>query len=556
MAEEKAKPKKSERLKRVSKWIGLSLLALLIIVAMLLGAPWKVTTLLFIILLACTVLPRPARKWFWASVGLVVLVLVIWVFLPDDNEGWRPYTFDKELAEIQARRAIPDSKNAATIYSQLLENYDLEATHRPNSLDWNTWKSTLTEFWSGQDQSAISVWRQNHKSTIDALLQVARIEKCRFPIAGDFGQLKANPPGDFKKITHFWWSPPHFRPTRMRELAELLVRSANNDIAEGRIDNALEQYVAALKMGRHMRQQPELMDILVGIKAESMSLEQIKAFLVTKDISEQQLMLIKESIDLEADWNSEILKVLEREKLMLKSIVCAIVYQTNPQGKIRLNRDPNSTLRHRFDTEDRASDYEKLKRTKAMTIYCWFFVPSKPNETARIVDDIFEKYYKMAEVDYEWKNDIHEFSRRSLRPNYKSFLELISNIFMPAYEVFHREYFRSIAHKRSCHVIIALRKYKNKSGQWPETLGEIRMLVPSQVLTDPINGGSFVYKLTDGGFRLYSKGPNNIDEDGDFLDGDDWLIWPSKRKILEQENIDEKWQNPDIGTKRKRRSAS
>ena len=554
MAEEKAKQKKSERLKRVSKSIGLGLFTLLIIAALFLRAPWKVTTLLFVILLACTVLPRPARKWFWASVGLLVLVLVIWVFLPDDNEGWRPYTFDKELAEIEARRAIPDSKNAATIYNQLLENYDLEATHRPNSLDWDTWKSTLTEFWSSQDQPTVSAWLQNHHSTIETLLQVARIEKCRFPIAGDFGQLKANPPGDFKEITHFWWSPPHFRPTRMRELAELLVRSANNDIAEGRVDNAIEKYVAALKMGRHMRQQPELMDIIIGIKAESMSLEQINAFLVTKDISEQQLMLIKESIDLEADWNSEILKVLGREKMMLKSMVCATAYQTNPKGKIRLNRDPNSTL-YRFDTKDRVSDYEKLKQTKVMTIYCWFYVPSKPHETARMVDDIFEKYYyKMAKVDYEWENDIHEFSWRSFRPNYKSFLELMSNILMPAYKSFHRNYFRSFAHKRACHVIIALREYKNKHGQWPESLELIRTLVPSQVLTDPINGGSFVYKLTDDGFRLYSKGPNNIDEDGDFFDGDDWPLWPSRRKLLDKENVNDKQQNPDIGTKRKRRS--
>jgi hypothetical protein len=36
--------------------------------------------------------------------------------------------------------------------------------------------------------------------------------------------------------------------------------------------------------------------------------------------------------------------------------------------------------------------------------------------------------------------------------------------------------------------------------------------------------------FTDDGFRLYSKGENNIDEDGKYGDGaDDRLIWPQKR---------------------------
>ncbi len=109
---------------KVFRWLFISVLGLLLIGAVYFHAPWKVITLLVIFLLACTALPRPAARTFWLSVATVVIILIIWVFLPDDNEDWRPYTFDKDLAALQAKYAIPDEQTAARLYNALLENYD------------------------------------------------------------------------------------------------------------------------------------------------------------------------------------------------------------------------------------------------------------------------------------------------------------------------------------------------------------------------------------------------------------------------------------------------
>ncbi len=72
MAEEKAE-KKAGIVKRIFKWVGLGILAVLILVGLIFEAPGKVVGLLLIILAACTVLPKPAIKWFWAVVGVGVL---------------------------------------------------------------------------------------------------------------------------------------------------------------------------------------------------------------------------------------------------------------------------------------------------------------------------------------------------------------------------------------------------------------------------------------------------------------------------------------------------
>jgi hypothetical protein len=99
-------------------------------------------------------------------------------------------------------------------------------------------------------------------------------------------------------------------------------------------------------------------------------------------------------------------------------------------------------------------------------------------------------------------------------------------------------YQRHLANRRSNRIFIALRRYRNKNGHWPQTLEAIKPLVPAVNFIDPINGGSFVYKLTEENFTLYSKGKNNIDEDGKLSSdsgADDWTIWPPASRKTKNE---------------------
>jgi len=86
-----------------------------------------------------------------------------------------------------------------------------------------------------------------------------------------------------------------------------------------------------------------------------------------------------------------------------------------------------------------------------------------------------------------------------------------------------REYRHCIAGARGIRILVALKRYKNATGRWPASLDEIESTLPAEILTDPLSGGPFVYKPTPDSFRLYSRGPNKIDEDGA---ADDWLICP------------------------------
>lgn len=88
-------------------------------------------------------------------------------------------------------------------------------------------------------------------------------------------------------------------------------------------------------------------------------------------------------------------------------------------------------------------------------------------------------------------------------------------------------YFRTMASGRGLRIAIALKRHRIETGQWPGSLEEIAASLPELILTDPLNGGPFLYRRTDDTFELYSKGRNGIDEGGwsEPERSDDWPIW-------------------------------
>ena len=536
--------KKSSKLKkigRVLKWIGLTLLAILIILALFFQTPWKVIALLLIVLAACTVLPKPYRKWFWLSVAAIVVVLIIWVFLPEDNEGWRPYTFDEELAALQAKYAIPDSQNAATIYNELLEEFDPNTRH-PDFLDPNHDNLTLRAPWSSRDYPELAKWLQQHQKTITKLFEASKVEKCAFPIPHD---------------TFISFSDTMEYLPEIRGWAFLLVRAGNNDMAEGRIEEGLEKYLCVGTMGDHMRQQSTIIEMLVGFAVKALALGRFKAFVVTADATEEHLNLIEKALaDIKYEWTSDFPRILGCEKLMFKNFL-GMFYVVNSEGKIRLNPGMAKKAIMTRLPDDMKNEitrkYWQRKLIKVSTIWAWFYMPSSLQKAGEIIDAEYEKYYAMTEPDFDWQREPPElpdplsfftswyFTR--IRFSFNYFAESTIAMEEGSYYRIHDLYLRNIAEQRGARVIIALRRYKNKTGQWPQMLDDIKPIAPAEILVDPINGGSFVYKLTEENFTLYSKGKNNIDEDGnrDQESGaDDWLIWPtSSRKSKKEKANDE-----------------
>ena len=380
------------------------------------------------------------RKRFWYVAIVILIVAIGCCFLL--KTGLLDFqTIDEQLAAIEAARAIPDAENAAIIYNQLLENYDKS----PLSLDFvdeDIDYMTLREPWSSKDYPELAEWLEDRQDIISTLLEASEKEKCRFPINTDIQQMPGQT--EYRSAIRGW--------------AFLLVRAANNDIAEGRIDAGIQKCSCLVQMGEHLCQQPVLIDYLVGIAVEALALGSVKTFILEDDVSGKHLKTIEAVIPQTRDnWSEVSSKIIEFETLYERK---------------------NLSL------------FYRLK-------FAW-----QGMRTEDTVDRIQEHYLQQ------------------------------------------------LANCRGSRILIALRRYRNKNGQWPPTLDGIKNLVPEEILVDPINGGSFVYRLAEENFTLYSKGENNIDEDGERdqeSGADDWPIWPTSSRKTKKEKADSNQSNKQKG---------
>jgi len=490
MAEESQEKKKSGILKRIFKWIGLGLLVLLLIAGIIFQAPLKVITLLVIILAACTVLPKPARKWFWLSAGVVVIALIIWVSLPEGDEGWRPYTFDEEMATLEAKYAIPDEENAAFAYDEIFETVEIDSNQpeffiksKPSSKD---------EPWLSKDHPETAEWLKGHQKTIGTLIEISGMEKCKFPI----------PVGPASLAQYMKRLP------KMRRIALLLVSVANNDIAEGRIDAALEKYLCIIQMANHLYQQPVMISFLVGFAIEHMALERLNRFVIEGQPSGKQLRLIANSIKgPKNNWGPDWQKILDFEKLYAKNTLCGMVYEADSEGKTRLTRRSFASTIGQSPQQLPTGTYSRRKCAKLGVIFVWLYVPSAPEKISEIVDTGYEKYYAMAEPDFDWNKEPGE-PRPRWKVNYLSGIKLIANLPEQAYYRVHEIYLRNLEMRRGSRLLTAIKRYYIEHGSWPASLDAIKSRAPAEAFIDPVSAGQFEYENYGKRFSLYGETRN------------------------------------------------
>jgi hypothetical protein len=206
-----------------------------------------------------------------AVIGAALVVIVAGTFglLID----WR--SAEERLAEFEAARAIPDAENAATIYNELLQDPSLD------SLDEIFWDDSIEAAfdraedgpWLTEECPEVAAWIAEYPQIIDRLIEASHLDQCRFPISLEFADSNESD-----------------RDIAMLSWTGLLTCAANNDLAEGRIDNAITKWRCLIQMENHLRQQP-WNATMVGAGGEA--IESIIRFIVTANPSDEHLWQIE-----------------------------------------------------------------------------------------------------------------------------------------------------------------------------------------------------------------------------------------------------------------------
>jgi hypothetical protein len=84
-------------------------------------------------------------------------------------------------------------------------------------------------------------------------------------------------------------------------------------------------------------------------------------------------------------------------------------------------------------------------------------------------------------------------------------------------------YLVHLSHCRAGHLLVTLRRHKDRTGAWPTSLSEIDLRVSRETSLDPFSGKPFGYRPAGDTFLLYSVGPNGTDEGG--APRNDRILW-------------------------------
>ncbi|MDO8302229.1 MAG: hypothetical protein Q7T18_03215, partial [Sedimentisphaerales bacterium] len=467
-------PKKK---RHILRWI-FNILCLLIVSLLFLVGVWtrNLNLLWLIIPIALWTAAFKRKLAGWLALGFLatIVCIVLWLFLPDSG-NWRPYNFDYELKDLEAKRAVPDAENAAIAYQKIIARLDVN--NAPPFYDGgkrNECNEPSTRIvWKGADHPETAAFVDARLDIITDAMAASVMGKCAFPVQTD--------PLNFSVDT----------VSGMRRLTYLLMSAANRDMGEGETGKALQNYKSVVRMGRQLDYQPSLIYLLVGMAIENLGSSRVSSAIVTADLTYEQLDDIRQMIpSTNDDWPQLWSTMAQYEKILTKNNL-ALAYEINDKGEIRFSRNP-FPFPEKFRQVLPQPTTLDVKLTKLGAISGWFAYPHNPKDLSKMYDEEFERAEKLydanrpeSENNLDFKSSFKLWAKNPQR----GLIFMLAQIAVPSHIKVHQLYLRTIAYRRTMHILLALREYKNANARWPDSLEQIKDKVPAEAMIDPFTGG-------------------------------------------------------------------
>lgn len=430
---------------------------------------------------------------------LLFVFMTVQVLRPD-NDTWRTYSFEAELAALEEELATPDAENAATLYEPILANIDLDTIKRKILDDCKLSPATYTLKKSNDPE--IPVWADGHAETVQNLMKACQMEHCHFPIL----------PEPFADIC------PELdeRYNKFKICTTLLCSTAEQDFSNGRMEAGLEKCLCVIHMARHYSQHSTIMSFVDSFWIERYALSTIHKFIMRKDPTDANLRLIADSIDIENNWKRDWSQILEVDKLRIKNL-CGAFYEVNSRGKLRFRRRFHTNFPENSLCSNPLVNCRRKIGDRLAPFGLALIVPYRPEATGKVIDDIYEKYFSVTSRDFNWHslNECEQYRLKQMRRLHgmRFFLQdapYLNNV--TSLSLFHDLYMLCLAKRREFHIVTGLLLYKKKYGHWPTALEDIESLVSAKAFVDPINRGSFGYELVNDTFKIYRKYRNSSEK--------------------------------------------
>ncbi len=463
-----------------------------------------------------TLAKRLGRVWACLMITTLV-VLGALVFWPERPGPWKPYSFDPELAALEAERAVPDEDNAALRYEAALAAVDVN--DRPDlGKDTRVLLRQLSqEPWRAESQPEVSAWLDAHAPVIAELQQIGQMEQCRWP-------MYANSDCD--------WTVPY---KRLAYGGRLLTLAGNRHLGEGGFDEAERTCFCLLRHAGHMWQQTHAVDFRFAFGLERRALRMIRHILVHSELSPEDMERIARRLPNTANtWHQDIDRLLRFDEYRFAQFM-APVYEINDQGEVRFaDWLP-------FCPEEQPDRKSFRRIAKLRPLYYHLNMPLDPQGVwaiARRESARMRRFLEPGPVLGINSDDLNPFEPlldflARAGANWARCTARTMCFDDSSYADFGEFHAAHLTQRRGTWLVLGLRRYRDEHGAWPESLDSVAEHVPADAFLDPTSGDRFVYARDGDSFKLYSTGLNRIDEGGrdDYVKTldrceDDIAIWP------------------------------
>ncbi|MBN2455291.1 MAG: hypothetical protein JXB29_01945 [Sedimentisphaerales bacterium] len=474
---------------------------------------------------------RPLWRTIFArtfqTFGVLILSFIIYCFYISLGEPSINVNYIEEATRL-ARPIADENLNAAALYQKAIDAYS-----KPPLVahDTSTEQIDLLKAIRGKD------WPTD--LTKEELASLKQCLSDNTEAIAFFRQASQKP--------HCWWKReakddiiwnvlmPEL--SSIRNLAKMIVWQVKLKAYNGDVEGAFDDLLACCRTAQHFKGPRSLVDQLVGIAIQALSLKSAIVILENQQVSSQLLKSFQAELEKLMAEDTYIMNY-ETERFYTMDFVQRC-YTDNGKGSGHLIpgqlKEFMAMINGEQEDEDNLEDVAQswllailgANRRKIVSEFNQFYDIAQ--------DKAHKTPWQLREEKDDLEMEVEKWSTL-MRARYWPI-----QVFMPALSKISELSYRIKADTEATLTIIAIFRYKQDVGAYPEKLEAlIKAGYLKQLPMDPWSDKPLVYKKTDDGFMLYGVGRNFKDDSGEVARGDkgrvkryadegDWVFWPVQR---------------------------
>jgi len=462
----------------------------------------------------CRPLWRTVVARTFQTIGILILCLGVYLVWFLTGKPVVTVDYVAELNRI-VRPAADNSLNASPLYDEAAELYE-KLPDEVRELLGKRYKEA-----SPEEKRAIEQYLSENKKALD--LVVAGVKKPYY------WRRYINRKEEYGMMGILM---PHL--SEFRRLVYSLRSRAYLHAEGGRYEDAFDDVRVCYRFGQHLKGDKTLVEQLVGIAIEALAVQTLRGILSEHQMDSATLTKLQEDFE-QVIADEDFTMSLKFEKLA-KYDAIQRCFTEDRLGSGHLSLDGLRLLGSVTDSEM----FEFILEGKHWTapLHILFTHPNK-QETREMVDRFCAFWEQIAgKSPAQLRSENIEVGRQA-RELVKGNILLV--MLAPAYSRVIEISYRLPADVGSTLTIIAILRYKQDIGSYPENLNEmVTAGYLKELPMDPWSDKPLVYKKMDDDFILYSVGPNFIDDGGEVYrdnkgrvrpwgDEGDAVFWPVRK---------------------------